>query len=224
MKIKINADFRLLDVSLEIYALEDHYKLVEKQIMHLSHMAEEALDEYRKKENLTPEDPEWHFAEQEFDYKVEFLLPRFFWGTFIVSLYAVFETGVTEIARLMQKSMKQGIAINDIRGDFLERAKKYYKNVLRFDLYCNNKDWVHIKRLTDIRHAIAHANGRIDMLNDNAKTKIKKMEKQNIGVSSNYNYLLIDSHFSKKVFSAVCSILRDLVDRYKEWDSNQKPV
>ena len=96
--MKIDFDFRLLDVSLEIHALEDHYELIEKQIIHLNHVEKEALKEYRDKENLTPDDPEWDFARQEFDHKVEFLLPRFFWGPFIVSLYAVFETSVMEIA------------------------------------------------------------------------------------------------------------------------------
>ena len=174
--MKIDVDFRLLDVSLELHALEDHYELIEKQIMHLSHVEKETLDEYREKENLTPEDPEWDFARQEFDRKVEFLLPRFFWGAFIVSLYAVFETSVIEIASLMQKSMKQGIAINDLRGDFLKRSKKYYKNILNFELCRNNKDWQHIRNLTDIRHAVAHANGRIDMLKSTAKDKINKLE------------------------------------------------
>lgn len=222
--MKINIDFRLLDVSLELNALDDHYELIEKQITHLNRVEKEALDQYRKKENLTPEDPEWDFARQEFDRKVEFLIPRFFWGPFIVSVYAVFETSVMEIARLMQYSLKQGIALNDLRGDFLERAKKYYKHVLNFDLYCNDKDWQQIKILTDIRHAIAHANGRVDMLSDGIKRKLKEIENQNIGISIYYNYLIVDPCFSKEAFSAVKSILENLVDRYKEWDTKQRTV
>ena len=33
--MKLNLDFRLLDVSLELHALEDHYMLIEKQILSL---------------------------------------------------------------------------------------------------------------------------------------------------------------------------------------------
>lgn len=220
MKIKI--DFRLCDVYQELHALEEHYKIIEKQILHLNNIEKEKLDKYREKGNLNPEDAEWDISRQEYDYKIDFLLPRLFWGPFIVSLYAVFETSVMEIANLMQKSIKHEIALNDLRGNFLERAKKYYKSVLNFKLYCNNTDWQNIKYLTDIRHAIAHANGRIDMLNYKINKKMKELEKHNIGVSSNYNYILVDSHFSKKVFSAVKSILEDLVDRYKEWDTKHK--
>ena len=222
--MKINVDFRLFDVSMELYALEEHYKLIEKQILHLNQIEKKALAEYREKENLIPEDADWDIARQEFDHKVEFLLPRFFWGPFIVSLYAVFETSVMEIAILMQKNMNQGIAINDLRGDFLEKAKKYYKYILNFELYNNENHWQHIRFLTDIRHAIAHANGRMDRLKGKIKKKIIKLEKQNIGVSTYYNYALVDSHFSWKAFSAVKSILEDLVDRYKTWDTKQKIV
>ena len=99
--MKLNVDFRLLDVSLEIHALEDHFELIRTQISHLSEVERSMLDEFRRKEKLTPEDPEWDFARQECDHKVEFLLPRFFWGPFLITLYAVYETAVTEIARLI---------------------------------------------------------------------------------------------------------------------------
>ena len=222
--MKINVDFRLLDVSLELHALEDHYELIEKQISNLRHTEKASVDEYRKKENLTPEDPEWDFARQECDHKVEFLLPRFFWGPFIVSLYAVLETSVIEIARLIQQSQKQGITINDLRGDFLERAKKYYKNVLKFELCSDDNAWQRIKILAEVRHVIAHANDRLDMLNENTKRRIKALEKQNLGISSYYNYLLLDSYFAKETFSKVRSLLESLVERYKEWDTKQKSV
>jgi len=222
--MKINLDFRLLDVSLELHALEDHYELIEKQLSHLIHTEKVSLDKYRKNENLTPEDPEWDFARQEYDRKVEFLLPRFFWGPFVVSLYAVLETSVLEIARLLQQSQKQGIGINDLRGDFLERAKKYYKNVIKFELCGDTNTWQRIKILAEVRHAIAHANGRLDMLNENAKKKIKALEKQNLGISTYYNYILLDSCFAKETFTKVRSLLKSLVDRYKEWDTKQKSL
>ena len=116
--MKIDVDFRLIDVSIELYALEDHLKLIEKQLTQFTKAEEAALDEYRKSENLNPEDPGWDIARQERDQKIEFLLPRFFWGSFIVSLYAVYETGVTEIANLIQKSKNVDIGISDLRYDF----------------------------------------------------------------------------------------------------------
>ncbi len=220
--MKIKVDFRLIDVSLELHALEDHFDLIEKQLDQLSKTEQAALTEYCKKEKFTPEDPEWDLARQECDQKVEFLLPRFFWGSFLVSLYAVYETSVIEIANLIQKTQKQGIGINDLRNDFLERAKKYYKHILNFELCSDQKTWQQIKILSILRHSIAHANGRIDMLKEGNKRKIKAWEKQNIGIDSYYNYLIVNSSFARETLEKVSVSLRDLVDRYKEWDTKNK--
>ena len=222
--MKFHLDFRLEDVSMELDTLAEHYKLIKKQISHLNQLEDKSRAEYCKENSLTPDDGDWDIARQEFDHKVEFLFPRFFWGPFIVSLYAVFEASLTEIANLMKKTKNHGIAINDLRGDFLERAKKYYKYVLNFKLYNDDSDWHLIKTLIDIRNAIAHTNGRMDSLNETVNKRIKKLEKQNIGVSIYYNYVLIDSNFSWNVFSAVTSILENLVSRYKIWDTKQKTV
>jgi hypothetical protein len=222
--MKINVDFRLLDVSMELHALEDHYELIKKQLEHLTLVEQAALAEYRQKENLTPSDPEWDFSRQEYSHKVEFLLPRFFWGSFIVSLYAIYETSVIEIAHLLQKAQKQEIGINDLRSDFLERAKKYYKSILKFELCSDTEIWQRINMLSVLRHTLAHANGRVDMMNDKTKRKIYAWRKQNIGVNIDFNYLIIDSKFAKETFEKVNVSLRDLVERYKEWDSKKKSV
>ncbi len=217
--MKINVDFRLLDVSLELYALKDHYELINNQLLHLKEAEEATLLEYLKRENLTPEDPEWDFARQECEHKVEFLLPRVFWGPYIVALYAAFETGVTEIASLLQKSQGQEIGINDLRGDFLERASKYYKNILRFELCSDNEAWQCIKMLAELRHAIAHVNGRLDMLNEKSRRKITAWGKQEIGITFFYNYLLFDSVITKNLLSQVQLTLESLIERYKELDT-----
>ena len=219
--MKINIDFRLIDVSMELHALADHYDLIEKQISLLSQAERKALDEYREKEKLTPDDGEWDLARQECDHKVEVLLPRFFWGPFVVSLYAVLETSITEIARLIQQTQKQEIAMDDLRGDFLERTKKYYKHILKFELPGDKNAWERVDNLVQVRHAIGHANGRLDMLKEKAKVRIAALEKRKVGISSYYNYLLVDSSFAKTSLSTVRSLLDDLVARYKAWDTKQ---
>lgn len=222
--MKLNLDFRLLDLSLELDALEDHYTLIKKQISNIRNVEKSSINEYRKREKLTPEDPEWDIARQEFDYKVEFLLPRLFWGSFIVSLYAVLETSIIEISRLIKQTQKHEIDINDYKGNFLERSKKYYKDVLEFKLCCDETTWKRLKILSEVRHAIAHANGRLDMLKEKSKKRIENLEKQNLGISSYNNYILLNSYFAKETFLKVCSMLKNLVERYKEWDTIQKSI
>jgi hypothetical protein len=209
---------------MELLALEDHYELIEKQLEHLTLTEQVKLSEYRQKEHLSPQDPEWDFSRQECDHKVEFLLPRFFWGSFIISLYAVYETSVIEIANLLQKNQKQEIGINDLKGDFLERAKKYYKSILKFELCSDAETWERIRMLSVVRHAIAHANGRVDMINDNTNRKIKTWKKKDVGLNIDFNYLIIDSKFANDTYKIINLSLIDMVNRYKEWDTNNKSV
>ncbi len=221
--VKINVDFRLLDVSLELDALEEYLKTMEKQIDYIARSKKIILDDDIRKQNLTPDDPEWDFKQQDYDYIVKFLLPRFFRGPFLVSLYAVYEASVTEIARLIQKSQGHAISINDLRGnDFLDRAKKYYKHILDFDLCTDKSSWQQIKMLSEIRNAIAHTNGRIEMLRGPAKEKLLNWEKKRIGINTQLGYIVINRAFVQKTFSQVQLSLEDLVQRYRQWDSIQK--
>ena len=223
-KVKINPilDFRLLDVSLEVHALEDQFDLILQQISYLKEVETSKLDDLIQKDNLSPEDPEWHMAQQEYDHTVEVLYPRFFWGPFIVALYAVYETAVIEIAKLIQQAQNQQISINDLKGGFLERANKYYKHIINFELCNSNVVWERLKILSEIRHAIAHTNGRTDMLNKNTLKKIRALEQKKIGVSSHYNFLILNESFTKPIFDCVRSTLEDIVERYKDWDTKQK--
>lgn len=220
--MKLDLDFRLLDISLEVYALENHLQLIKTQILHLRTIENKALEEYIKKEKLELDIPEQNILRQECEYKIEVLIPRFFWGAFLVALYAVYETAITEIAKLIQTSQKQEVSMNDLKGGLLKRAKKYYKNILTFNLCDCTKTWQRIEMLAELRNAIAHVNGRIDMLKPGSQRKIKAWEQQNIGISSDSNFLLVDEIFSEETFSTIRLSIEDLVKRYKEWDTNIK--
>ncbi|RZB33605.1 MAG: hypothetical protein SRB2_03871 [Desulfobacteraceae bacterium Eth-SRB2] len=221
--MKIDMDFRLLDVSLELHALEEYLETIEKQIDHIKESEKLIIDAAIRREGITPDDPEWHFEHQTYDHRMEFLLPRFFRGPFIVSLYAVYEAAVTEIARLIQKAQGQAISIDDLRGeDFLDRAKKYYKHILHFELCSDNSIWQQIMMLSEIRNAIAHTNGRLEMLRKRAKERIWDWEQRKIGIELQGGYIIVDAAFLQRTFSHVRISLEDLVNRYKRWDSSQK--
>jgi hypothetical protein len=221
--VKINVDFRLLDVSLELHALEEFLATMEKQIDHIAASEKLSLEAAIRNQNITPDDAEWQFEHQDYDHRVEFLLPRFFRGPFLVSLYAVYEASVTEIARLLQKGQGRAISIDDLRGaDFLNRAMKYYRHILNFELCTDNSAWQQIQMLSEIRNAIAHTNGRIEILQESAKKRILDWEKKRIGIDTNWGYIVVDRAFVERTFSKVQSSLNDLVQRYKQWDTDYK--
>jgi hypothetical protein len=211
-------DFRLLEVESELYALEDHLNLIEGQMERIQRKERLRLDTYIRTKNLSPDDPDWHNAIEEHDERIEFLLPRLFRGPFLVALYAVYESAVGEVAQLMQQSLPHGISIKDLKGDFLERAKKYYKHILGFDLYTEDKEWQRIKMLAELRNAFAHVNGRMEMLNEKSKKLIRGWEKQKKGIATYSGYIVCDANIVAEVFENVCKSLRNLLDRYKKWD------
>jgi hypothetical protein len=208
-------DFRLLEVSGELYALEDHLKLIEDQMEHIQKTERQRVDSYIRSEGLSPEDPAWHQALDEYTDRIEFLIPRFFRGPFLVALYAVYESTVTEIAGLIQQKQSQRISMNDLRGDFLERAKKYYKHILKFDLYVEDKAWGRVKMLSELRNAFAHVNGRMEMLNENSRRTIKNWERQKAGITTYSGFIVCDAKIVYDIFQVVRTSLEDLVARYK---------
>ena len=217
--MNIHIDFRLVDVTMELHVLEEHIQLIEIQLAELEKAQQEVL---LKKKKFATDDFDWDEANSEYYRTMEFILPRFFWGAFIVSLYAVYETAVTEIARLIQKKMAATISMDDLRGDFLGRAKKYFKNILNFELCNKDIAWQRITMLAELRNAMAHANGRMDMLRLGTQERIMKWTEMNIGILSWGNYFLVNAAFSKETFALVRSSLEDLVERYKEWDSEKR--
>jgi len=177
-----------------------------------------------KKLGLTYDDPEYHLEQQELDYLIEVALPRIFRGPFLLSLYAVYESAVTEIAALIQKKKAIKMSINDLKGDFLEKANKYFSDVLQFPLFLGNEAWQKINMLFVIRNAIAHTNGRIEMLNKSARQKIANWENQKRGISSTSGYLVVEEQFLKDTLKIVSNSLSDLINRYKEWDNGNSSI
>lgn len=214
-------DFQLLEVSSELYALEDHLKLIEDQMMHIQKNERHRLDSYIHTNKLSYDDFEWQYSTYEVTNRIEFLLPRIFRGSFLVALYAVYESAVIEIAGLIQRKQFQGISIKDLKGNFLEQAKEYYKHILKFELYIENEAWQRVKMLSELRNAFAHANGRIEMLNQKSKNIIKSWERQKAGITTYSGYIVCDAKIVSDIFQAVRVSLEDLVDRYKKWNVNQ---
>ena len=212
MKIKI--DFRLLEASMELSTLEKHLGLIEAQI---ERGREEAWStrEAKTRELEPDNEAEWSFIVQEYRYQVDFVLPRALRNPFLVSLFAVYESTVTEVAKIMQKKKGVGISIDDLKGDFLKRSRKYYEHVLQFQLSLSNERWQRLMLLSDLRNTIAHTNGRLDI----ARTKTRERILKNEGAKEELGCLVVEGAFLKETFTFVKDDLEGLVDRYKEWDT-----
>ena len=222
-------DFRLGEVSGELDTLKKHLELIEEEIKRGEEVAkaelyanvrELCLDE-KDEERYYDEKAEEHYHYEEYYYQIEFVLPRVLRGPFLVALFAVYETAVTEVASHIQKKRGGQILLNDSKGDLLNRAKKYYKNVLQFELSSDNKSWERLTVLSELRNAIAHTNGRLDMIGEKKREKMEKILNLD-GVKDELGFVIISEAFLRETFALVTDDLEDLLARYKEWDTADK--
>jgi hypothetical protein len=214
-------DIRLLDVVLELSELYYYLDFLEKQIKERQSDYRSDLQKIIKEQGLTPDDSDWQIV-HEFEYMAEFWLPRVFRGPFLISLYAVYESAVIEVAKLFQRQKEIKTSIKDQNGkNFLDKAKKYYNKINGFILNSDQEAWDRITMLSDLRNAIAHANGRIEMIKPETRENIKRWEEDDIGISAMNGFIVIEEAFLRDTLSLVSASLNNLVERYKEWDDRQ---
>ena len=216
--MSINLDFRLLEVSMELIALEKHLELIESQIEQQQKEAQSVMEAKIFELGLDSE-TEWDLPRQEFCYYVDSVLPRVLRNPFLVSLFAVYESAVTEIAKLIQAREGTKTSICDLNGRVLKRYKKYYENVLQFQLSLGNDSWQRLILLSDLRNVIAHTNGRLDLVDKRARKEIL----MTAGVKDELGYLVVEGDFLKETFALVKEDLEGLIRRYKEWDTTTRP-
>ena len=144
----------------------------------------------------------------------EISLPRFFYGPMITTLYAICESAIIEIANYLKKEKKCPLAMKDIRGgNFLDQVQKYYKHVLQFDLINDGDVWRRFKALLILRHAIAHANGRLDMIEEKRKRQIRELVKIHDGISTSNGFLIVSEDFIVDTYSTMRRAFDDLIKR-----------
>src|SRR5271169_130595 len=155
----VHIDLRFADVLYELSAAEQYIASFERQLPLLVKQERDNLIARINSEGLDNNDGETTLYQQEFYDLTENVLPRFFRGTIIVTVWAIFEAGVIDVAKQLKSEQNKTLDIDDLKGDFLERAKKYFRHILNLPLNDSSKEWQHIKMLLVLRNAIAHCNG-----------------------------------------------------------------
>jgi hypothetical protein len=71
--------------------------------------------------------------------------------------------------------------------------------------------------LAELRNAFAHVNGRMEILNENSRNRIKGWENQKTGITTCSGYIVCDARIVEEIFQNVRQSLRNLMCRYKNW-------
>ena len=206
-------DFRFVEIFHELYALEDYINSIESQLPDLIEKEKEKA--YQSRPEYDP--IEWQQKEQALYALIEDVLPRYFRNPIIVTLWAIFESAIIEIAKEIKDQQSLPITLDDIRGDFLERTNKYFNHIIKFSMDARGSSWQHFRKFYLLRNAIAHGNGRLDNIKnpENRKT-ILEWENENTEITTAGGNIVCSPDFIKKTYSVVFEFLQNITERVKE--------
>jgi hypothetical protein len=111
----------------------------------------ELPDEKRQEFYDFYQDDYWQYAEK---------FPRILRNSLLVSAISLLEYEINVICESLKKKQDIRINLNDLRGDALERTRKYFQNA-GLELPFNNHIWREINHYYKVRNCIVHTNGLI---------------------------------------------------------------
>src|SRR5258708_21902753 len=205
-------DFRLVEIEYELSAVKEYIRTLDSQLPILEKREREELEKRIHEQNLDEADASMEY-DQHHDL-IKRVVPRFFRGPVLVTLWAIYESGVQEVASHIQNKQSWALASRDIRGDNkLAQFNKYYEHILKFPLITSDPARERIEMLQVLRNALAHGNGRKDAVKD--WEKIEKWSQTNKGIIADHDYLMLTGAFVQETFTIVNGSLRDLIQRTK---------
>lgn len=218
--VRIGHYFRLLGVRAELSGLSDALELMEGQIKFLSEQRKtQASADLRV---LAEQGHEWEHEDvqltlQERDHAVEHFYPRVFRGPFLVTLWAIYESGLKEVARFIKLQKDIELDVDEIRGpDVQRRVKRYFEAVLGMSLPSDQARARELSRLYMLRNAFAHANGRLASLKGGVRDGVKGMIKEGL-LTESLGYVIPSKAYLAAACGAVHTELSELVDRTLAW-------
>ena len=203
-------DFRFSEIQHELYAIEQHRLATEAELPSILETGRERL----QAEVATDDDPDYVQSElQSIDSFINDDMPRFFRYPTLISLWAVYEAAATEISNEIRKNVGHSLTIEDLRGDKLEKIKKYFEQVLKFPLVSDAQSLRYLRMLLILRNALAHGNGREDAIKQSKWEMIQKWNESGIGTE--HGFLTFDAEFVQRMVMVVSASLTDLIERVK---------
>jgi len=144
--------------------LKKYLDITEKYLEKAKSDFETHLSEQAKKlstANLSPKeldeindfygDEYWRYSER---------FPRILRNSFLVSAISLLEYEMNVVCERLKKNQDLRISLSDLKGDVLERTRKYCQNA-GLELPDNNTTWQDIKHYYKVRNCIVHTNGLV---------------------------------------------------------------
>ena len=121
------------------------------------------------------DEAERQFSHEEVELLMAEILPRFFRGPYPIALWALFESSIIEVADFLAETKQLSLRLRDIRGSGpKDQWNKCYAHVAGYPLGFGESTWERLEELRQVRHVLAHANGRLDLAEESVRRKLGK--------------------------------------------------
>ncbi len=206
-------DLRFTEVGYELMVLAQYITLLEANLPTVVD-----AEKRRVWVDLDPDDDAdrqiGHHLEDRLDQGVT---TRFLAGAAMIATWAIYEATVSQMADYVRDQKEVSLRMSRLKGDFLERARTYYDDVLKFDLHPLGTDWTRLQRLAELRHLIAHANWRLWDVPGEDRKRLESWIKSTAGLSIvGDEYVVVSLDFVRQSHTFVDGLLKDLVDRVRD--------
>lgn len=160
--VKINVDFRFVEFPYELWFVEEHIKLLEANLESiLKHQKARFRNEFDLDDEADRQTV-FHF-ESQLD---EGVATRVLVAAPLFAAWATFESTLATVTTYAQRQRELELGMNHLRGGFLQRFRRYSRDVLNLEIRPEDTDWTALERIAELRHFFAHANGRLADMKD----------------------------------------------------------
>ncbi len=161
----------------EFDALEEHRIFAESSIKGSIKSLEARIEKESKQ--LDPDEHDDYFDYMHDEYlSTKEIVPRIQWNSQFLIVYSTFEHMLHELCRIVKRRSGFDLSFKDLGGLGIERSKNYLSKVAGVKSPFQNPDWQRAKLLAEIRNAIAHSNGEIEINSTNKKLLGTRLEKE----------------------------------------------
>lgn len=216
---RFTPEWRLLDPRVDLEALRLYLNTVEQQIAFLHDLWNVRLNADLNN-STNRDDSDW----LRFKYDMrEAQVTKSLRGGFIISLWASYESSVSEVANLVRK--EKGLSTEkfpDARGDtWVDRAKAHFDSVLEFPLHPDLDDWNSLHVLYAVRNAYAHANGRFRLMKKSVQETLIPVIEAGASMTYEWDGLRVDGPYVHRSYDLVDQLLKDLIRRALKWADDE---
>lgn len=199
-----------------MWGLENYLKVLEKSLYYNQKQYPKHIRTKLEEEGYDFNNPEYDFASQNINAIVEDIFPRTFRNSFIVVLWATFESTIKEVANYLYKNSETKLKMSDIRGNFLEQVEKYFGSVVNVPLKLSQEARLKLKILYTLRNVIVHGNGVFENLEQRTQNKLQEWEKQFGGFEIKSGKVILKKEYLKESYNFAKEIASELIKRVKK--------